>query len=72
MPVGPTPLYLQVLQWANMIISLLYPVATVVILALALVEFKKLVRNQQKAKFSSASKAGGGRSRAERKKEKSS
>lgn len=40
---GAAPMYLQVVQWANLIIQLIYPVALVVILALALVKFWQLV-----------------------------
>lgn len=41
--VGPTPMYLQIVQWAGVIVQIIQPIAVAVILALALVKFWQLV-----------------------------
>lgn len=43
MQVGAQPWYYTVIQWVSTIVSLLYPIAMVVILGLALAHFKRLV-----------------------------
>lgn len=37
------PMYIQILQWANWVISILYPVVLVCILFLAWKDFRRLV-----------------------------
>jgi len=39
------PFYIQILQWANWIISILYPVVLVCILFLAWKDFRRLVNH---------------------------
>ena len=40
-----TPMYVQVIQWVDAIVGIVYPIALVIILSLAYLQFKKLVRS---------------------------
>lgn len=44
MQTAQSSVFVQVIQWVNVFVQILYPIALVIVLVLAYVEFRKLVK----------------------------